>query len=226
MGKQLFIGLAVEGSTDMRFLKSIVQRTFMRIAYEKSDQDIDIDVFEIRVPKAGKSFKEFVASASQDGLKKYGVLVMTVHSDSDRETIQQRMEDKFIPAQQYLDTLDDNEFCRVIVPIIPMKMVEAWMLADTNLLKEELGTSLSDSELGFHRSPEDIANPKSLIEEAIRSVQQLLPKKRRTLTIGDLYEIMGDKISYDSLYSLSSFQAFVAASIKALRMIHYLPEDN
>ena len=225
MGKQLFIGLAVEGNTDMRFLRSVVQRTFSRIVFDMSDQDIDIDVFDINVSKTGMSFREFVASASRDAVNKYGVLVLAVHADSDKETLKQRMEDKFIPAQDYLDSLDDNEYCKILVPIIPIRMIEAWMMADTQLLREEMGTDLSDSDLGLHRSPEGIADPKMLIEEAIRIVQGSLPKKRRTLTIGDLYEILGYKISYESLLSLPSFRAFAEASIKALRALHYLPES-
>lgn len=225
MGKQLFIGLAVEGNTDMRFLKSVVQRTFNRIVFDRSDQDIDIDVFEINVSKVGKTFREFVASASQESVKRYGVLVLTVHSDSDKETLQQRMEDKFIPAQNYLDTLDENAYCKILVPVIPMRMVEAWMLADTQLLREEMGTDMTDSELGLHRSPEDIADPKELIENAIRLVQKALPKKRRTLAISDMYDILGYKISYESLYRLPSFKVFVNEAVEALRKIHYLPDN-
>lgn len=223
MGKQLFIGLAVEGNTDMRFLRSVVQRAFSRIVFDLCDQDIDIDVFDINVPKVGKSFREFVACASKDAVNKYGVLVLAVHADSDKETLKQRMEDKFIPAQEYLDSLDENECCKILVPVIPIRMIEAWMMADTQLLREEMGTDLLDSDLGLHRPPEEIADPKALIEEAIRIVQKSLPKKRRTLKIGDLYEILGYKISYESLLSLPSFKAFVDASINALRTLHYLP---
>lgn len=226
MGKQLFIGLAVEGSTDMRFLKSVVQRTFSRIVYDMCDQDIDIDVFEINEPKTGKSFRDFVASASKYALERYGVLVLAVHADSDKETLSQRMEDKFIPAQEYIDSLEGDEYCKIIVPVIPIRMIEAWMMADTQLLREEMGTDLSDSELGLYRSPEEVADPKALIENAIRIVQRALPKKRRTLTIGDLYEILGYKISYESLVLLPSFKAFVEASICALKTLHYLPEKN
>ena len=223
MGKQLFIGLAVEGNTDMRFLKSIVQRTFNHLVFDLCDQDIDIDVFEINVSKVGKSFREFVASASLESVRRYGVLVLAVHSDSDKESLQQRLEDKFLPARDYLSSLDENAYCKILVPIIPMRMVEAWMMADTQLLREEMGTDMTDSELGLLRPPEDVADPKELIENAIRIVQNALPKKRRTLAIGDLYEILGYKISYESLYRLSSFRAFVSACIDALQKIHYLP---
>ncbi len=217
----MFIGLAVEGNTDMRFLKSVVWRSYLKIVYDLCEQDIDVDVFELRPLKAGKSFPEFVVNASIEG-KKYGILVLTVHADSDRETFRERLQDKFIPAQQALDRDKDNELCKILVPIIPIRMIEAWMLADIALLKDEMGTSLSDTELGLHRAPESIANPKETIEEAISVAMQHRPKKRRTLTIADLYGIMGDEVSIESLFRLPSYRAFYEAAVESLRTIHYL----
>lgn len=222
MSKQLFIGLAVEGSTDMRFLKSIVSRTFQSIVFDRCEQDVDVDVFELRPQKTGKDFPEFVAAASRDGIEKCGIMVLAVHADSDRETLKERLQDKFIPAQDYLNTLDENRYCRVLTPIIPIRMIEAWMLADTELLKEEMGTNLSDAYLGFHRSPETIADPKAIIQEAIVKAQNLLPKKRRMLSIGDLYGIIGDRIALTSLFSLSSYRWFYNEAIKTLEKIHYI----
>lgn len=42
MGRQIFIGLATEGTTDIRFLESIVHRTFEDIALNEGQVDIDI----------------------------------------------------------------------------------------------------------------------------------------------------------------------------------------
>ena len=222
MGRQLFIGLAVEGNTDRRFLKSIVLRSFERILFQECDQVVDIDVFDLNTSKTGKSFREFVASASQEGVQKYGILVLAVHADSDKETLRQRMEDKFIPAQEFLNELPEETHCRIMTPVIPIKMVEAWMLADTRLLREEIGTEMNDTELGFARDPETIADPKQLIQNAIRIAQSILPKKRRQLSIGDLYEILGDKISLTALDRLPSFQAFISAARESLAQLHYI----
>ena len=221
MGKQLFIGLAVEGSTDMRFLKSVVWRTYLKIVYDQCEQDIDVDVFELKPSKTGKSFPEFVVDASIEGMK-YGILVLAVHSDSDKDTLQERMQDKFFPAQQALDRADGNVVCKTLVPIIPIRMVEAWMLADTSLLKDEMGTSLSNAELGIHRAPESIANPKEIIETAISVAMRHRTKKRRTLTIADLYGILGDEVSIESLSRLPSYRSFFDSAVDSLRTIHYL----
>lgn len=221
MGKQLFIGLAVEGSTDMRFLKSVVERTYLKIVYELCEQDIDVDVFELKPSKIGKSFPEFAVEASKEGLN-YGILVLAIHADSDKESLQERLQDKFVPAQQALDREKDSIICKTLVPIIPIRMIEAWMLADTTLLKNEMGTSLSDMELGLYRAPESIADPKAIIEAAISTSMLHRPRKRRILTIADLYGILGDEISIESLSRLPSYRAFFEAAEDSLRRIHYL----
>ena len=37
MARQLFIGLITEGPTDVRFLQSVVERTFIDVAFEMLD---------------------------------------------------------------------------------------------------------------------------------------------------------------------------------------------
>lgn len=222
MRKQLFIGLAAEGSTDIRFLESIVRRSFERVVYEECEQDVDIDIFPLKVPKTGKSFPEFVAEAAKQGITTYGVVIIVIHSDSDKDTLEERMEDKFKPALNYLETLPDEDHCKIITPVIPIRMIEAWMMADPELIIDEIGTDMSSVQLGLNRSPETIADPKALISGAIAIAQERMPKKRRSLRIGDLYEIIGDRIDLKSLDRLSSYGVFIEAIRISLRKLHYL----
>lgn len=222
MRKQLFIGLAAEGSTDIRFLESIVRRSFERVVYEECEQDVDIDIFPLKVPKTGKSFPEFVAEAAKQGITTYGVVIIVIHSDSDKDTLEERMEDKFKPALNYLETLPDEDYCKIITPVIPIRMIEAWMMADPELIIDEIGTDMSSVQLGLNRSPETIADPKALISGAIAIAQERMPKKRRSLRIGDLYEIIGDRIDLKSLDRLSSYGVFIKAIRISLRKLHYL----
>ena len=96
-----------------------------------------------------------------------------------------------------------------LVPLIPIQETEAWMLADTVLLKEQIGTKEEDTTLGIHRQPESVANPKEVIENAIRLAHQSTTKRRRcNLVIGDLYGIMGVSIDLEKLEKLSAYQDF------------------
>lgn len=120
-----------------------------------------------------------------------------------------------------MERLSDEEYCKLLTPVIPVGMIEAWMLADKELLKSEMGTRKSDHELKIDRNPETIADSKSCIEEAIRIATIGLPKRRNKLSIADLYEIMGDKISIESLMRLDSYRKFVDEVRKTYQSLNY-----
>lgn len=221
MSKQVVVGLITEGSTDLRFLESIVRRTFEHIAFECT-QDIDIFVHTLPTSKIGLSFVEYVKKAANEGMTSLGIMTLAVHTDSDRDTYEQRMNNKIIPAQNVLNNQNDD-YCKLLTPVIPIRMIEAWMLADKELLKKEIGTDKSDNELGINRPPETIADPKSVIENAIRIATNHLPKRRQKLSISDLYAIIGDTISIVELERLDSYrrlQNVVRDTYKALNYMH------
>ncbi|MBM6733790.1 DUF4276 family protein [Mediterranea massiliensis] len=221
MTKQIFIGLATEGTTDERFLKSLIVRTFEEIALTECVVDIDIFVQSISVGKSGLSFPEYVVKCSGEGLKR-GIMTLAIHTDADRETYEERIQDKIEPARQLLNQQADEDYCKLLTPVIPVRMIEAWMLADKELLKNEIGTRKSDHELKIDRNPEIIADPKACIEEAIRIATSDLPNRRHKLSIADLYEIMGDKISIESLMRLDSYKKFVDEVRRTYRALNYL----
>lgn len=222
MRKQIFVRLTTEGTTDDRFLRSVVYRTFEDVALNECTADIDIYVSTLRVEKAGLSFPDYVVRASREGLSDYGIMVLAVHTDADRETYEERMQDKILPAKQMLDGQKEEECCKLLVPVIPVRMIEAWMLADKSLLKSEMGTRKSDHELGIDREPERIADPKTCIKEAVRKATEDLPNRRNRLSIADLYGILGDKLSLDSLKRLASYRKFVEEVKGAYKALSYI----
>lgn len=219
---QIFIGLATEGTTDIRFFESIVRRTFQEIALQECRPDIDIDIRRLNTKKTELSFTEYVKQASYDGVKDFGMMVLAIHADADKETYDGRKKYNIDPAQEELDKQGDD-YCKILTPVIPVRMMEAWMLADKELLKSEIGTTKSDNDLKINRDPETIADPKAVIEEAIRIAQSDLPKRRQRLTISDLYAIIGDKISINKLLSLDSYQKFQDEVRATYRTLNYMP---
>lgn len=220
MGKQIVIGLITEGSTDIRFLESIVRRTFEHIAFECT-QDIDIFVHALKISKIGLSFVDYIKKAANEGMGSLGIMTLAVHTDSDRDTYEERMNNKIIPAQNVLNELNDD-YCKLLTPIIPVRMTEAWMLADKRLLKNEIGTDKSDAELGINRAPETIADPKSVIENAIRIATENLPKRRQKLSISDLYAIIGDTVSITELERLDSYRRLQNEVRNTYRTLNYM----
>jgi hypothetical protein len=222
MARQIFIGLMTEGTTDQRFLKSIVERTFNEIAFECSGE-IDISDVEF-VEVSGNTFVETVLEASKKGFDDFGMMILCVHADADRQGIDYVNEYKIKPAQEELDKQDEKQYCKILVAITPLQEIEAWMLADKELLKKEIGTNKSDNDLGINKTPEDIKNPKEVIENAIRIAREDLTKRRRNdLTISDLYLPIGQAIDLEKLDSLASYQTFkenIREAFKKMNLLH------
>jgi len=222
MAKQIFIGLMREGSTDQLFLKSIIERTFEEIRFECNS---DIDIFEIEEikTKTGTNFIEKVLEASSIGYNNFGMMILCIHSDADNKTLEDTYRNRINPALEILATKNDSEFCKIVVTLVPIQETEAWMLADKELLKSEIGTDKSDIELQIHRQPESIANPKECIETAIRIAREGYTKKRRKdLTISELYLPIGQALNLDKLEVLSSYQDFKKNIKEAFRKLNLL----
>lgn len=213
------IAYLVEGPTDVRFLQNIIQRTFEEVAFF-CEGDIDVySPIQIINPKLG-SFNENILSAAQSA-EEMGIHVLCVHTDSDNDTDDGAFEFKINPAFEAVGNSALN-LCKNLVAVVPVQMCEAWMLADRDLLKDEIGTNKSNADLGIARAPETIADPKEVIENAIRISDQDKPKKSRSTTISDLYQPIGQKIPLQTLEILPSFMKFKLAVENAFRQLNYL----
>ena len=222
MAKQIFIGLMGEGSTDNRFLKSIVKRTFEIIKFE-CFSDIDIyDVTELKT-ETRNTFIQEVLQASKKGVETFGMTILCVHTDADATNNVNTYQYKINPAQIELGKQSDADYCKNLVAIVPIQESESWMLADTILLKSEIGTDKTDNELGINKQPENISNPKEVIENAIRIARiEQTKRKRDSLTISDLYLPIGQSIDLEKLETLSSYQDFQENVREAFRKMNLL----
>ena len=118
----------------------------------------------------------------------------------------------------------ENDSCsKILVNLIPVHMTEAWILADKRLLKQQIGTTLSDTELNLNKAPESISNPKQAIENAIRIARQnIVKRRRRNLGIGELYAPLGQLINIDQLMDLKSYRQFWDNVINSLKQLNLM----
>ena len=220
--KQVFIGYTTEGRTDVRFLEKIIERSFEEIAFECFG-DVEPVIWHLKVNKTGLTFKEYALLAAQQGVDDIGMMILCIHVDADGPTNQNALDTMIAPAQELINVQDNKTTCKIIVPIIPVQMMESWMLADKVLLKTEIGTTKTDNELKIDRAPETIADPKFIIEEAIRIAQQEKTKRRRReLNISDIYLAIGQKISIEKLSQLQSYRQFQDNIRHAYRELHLM----
>jgi len=223
MIRQIFAGLFTEGKTDIRFLESIVQKTLESIVFNDCSGQFDIDLTPIEINKTDLKFIEQVLQASKQGLEELGITILCVQADADKKTLDDTYQYKINPCLIELEKQNENEYCKTLVAIVPIQETESWMLADKALLKKEIGTEKSDTDLGIHKNPESIANPKEVIEEAIRIARKNLTRKRRhNLSISDLYLPIGQSIDLKKLEKLPSYQDFKKNVEKAFRKLNLL----
>jgi len=221
MSNFILAGLFTEGTTDNRFLSSVVQRTLEEVAFDCTG-DIETKVEIIAIKKTGLNFNEQVLEASRYAFEKFGITLLFVHTDSDLPSDELIFQTKIIPAQKTL-LEQDNNYCKNMIAIVPIQMSESWMIADKQLLKDEIGIEKTETELGIHLNPESITNPKSIIENIIRLSKEELTKRKRNkgLVISDLYQIIGQKIEISELDKLSSYMKFKTSLINKLRELNF-----
>ncbi len=222
MAIQLYIGLITEGETDNRFLPNIIERLFTEIANDCYSDIVIEAIYPVRVKK--EAFTDMMLNASKNAYTQCGASILCVHADSDSRTLHNVYKYKISPFLDELKNYPDEEYCKAIIPIVPIQMIESWMLADKDLLKMRLNAiQYSNENLGLHRAPEAYADPKQAIETAISFVRNNRPKKRRyDVDIADLYGELGAIIDLNKLRALPSFQNFEENARQVFRDLHYL----
>lgn len=213
------IGFYTEGTTDDRFLHSIIKRTFDAVALECIPE---IEVYEPVILEAtAGTFAATAIALSQKAFAE-GLLVICLHTDADAQTDRETFAYKIEPAFAAIQAAQPPG-CTILVAIVPVRMSEAWILADKALFKKEIGTINSDQDLGLDRHPEAYADPKAAIEEAIRrAFEHRSRRQRQQVTIGELYLPLGQKIELAKLATLPSYQKFREGVQQAFRALNYL----
>lgn len=221
MAHQIYIVLTVEGTTDTRFLEALLEPVFQEMALRYVEADVDCSVFVQGRYDKSEGFAKGVVKACKDAMEQFGATTLAVHTDADRMTYDKRKETNFTDVFETVKTLDPDGYCTIITPVIPVRMMEAWMLADRDLLRREIGTTMTNGQLGIDGDPESFADPKEKIEEAIRRASQNASHKKpvNAVEIGDLYSIIGKSVTIDKLEQLESFRRFEDEILTAFKEI-------
>ena len=227
MAYQVIVAFTTEGSTDIRFLENIVQQAFEHVSFECT-KDIEIIYQTLTTTKVGQgSFANYVVEAAKEAAER-GATTVAIHSDADRNSYDERLEYNFVPAQEAVNAVKAEEkdsICDKITPVIPVRMIEAWMLADKEQFCIEVGTNLPYNVLGIDGNPEQMADPKNKISSAIRTANEHATHKKpvKDIDISDLYEILGQSLDVEKLKTLDSYCRFleeIRALYRTLGLLH------
>ena len=217
MSNIVTIGLLCEGATDERFLLSVIKRTFDEVALECVSQ---LEVYDPElVDGKGATFVAAVQQAATHA-QEQGIMVLCVHTDADSADDRNAFEFKINPA---FSAVVGPQYCEALVAVVPIRMTEAWMLADAELLREEIDPVGNAIDLSLPARPESEHDPKETITELIRlALASRSRRQRDQLRIGDLYQPIGQKLNLQKLERLSSYQRFKESVRAAYRKLNYL----
>lgn len=217
------MALYSEGATDNRFLPLIAQRTAENLLLGRASGVVD--VLPVQVVQ-GIRAESRAAAILQAARHSWGYHLLLIHSDADDRSSQAALEERIQPGLELASQQPaDAALCRVFVPVIPVTMTEAWMLADGERVRELLHSALSLDALNIPTSPDEIeriADPKERLSQIARIAYAQRPRRRRGHSISELYEPLGQQISLTALARLSAYQSFQAELATVLARLNYL----
>jgi len=218
----LVLGLYAEGPTDNRFLPVVIQRTSELVLAQYDCTDIEaLEPIVIKKDPGISSRGECILQAAREAAEYHALIV---HSDADNRTYKQALIELFNPGYELVQRMEGN-LCKDLLPIIPVRMVEAWMLADHETLREILRTSLATRDLGLHDKPRQVElyqDPKEALKQAVQKIYPNRPR-RWSRIMGELYAELAPEISLERLSEVPAYQQFKAdliATLKKLNFIH------
>jgi hypothetical protein len=205
--RNLTIALYAEGATDYRFLPILIQRAAEKILCENNSPEVSVlEPLPIDRRVTGNSGAEKILQASK---LSHGVDILIVHFDSDSRTISQARAERFEPGHQ-LVLASGPEYGKTLLPIIPVKNIEAWLLSDYDAFVRVVGTRLSKEDLNIpvhQHQVESLPDPKQAYRDAVR-IALTARNKRGTINYGAYYEPLGREIDLNKILNVPAFRIF------------------
>jgi len=218
--KTISLALFAEGPTDNRFLPIIIQRTVERILVANRCPDIGV-LEPTPIPKVnGSTDMEKIFQAAKAA---HGAHILFVHLDADSRTIEKAREERFNPGLTRIME-SDEKLCKDLVPIIPVKNLEAWLICDYAAFCRSVGIRASVEELGLPSLPrlvESLPDPKHTYREALRKAH-LSRSRRSRYDPGEYYGLLAQNIDLDILLQVPSFSIFFEELTKTLRKLRLI----
>jgi hypothetical protein len=217
----LVLALYAEGTVDTRFLPPIIQRTSEMILMHCGQSVVDIPE-PIIVSKKHNSLDQAILQASREVR---GCHVLLIHNDADSRTFERARRERFEPGFALVQQCSE-EVCRNLVPVIPIRMTEAWMLVDVDALCGVLGTNLSPQMLELPSRAalvESVTDPKNTLNEVMRKVNAGRSQRRQHISLNTRYELLARRIDLNRLIHVPSYKSFVDDLTSTLAELHFIP---
>lgn len=188
--RQLIFGFFGEGPTDERYFPTLLTE-YLDQAYALRGIEVEI-ASPIIMLSTQRAFLDQMREIEQEYS---GLPLFFIHMDADSRDA------RSVLARKWHPWLEECQEPRRWIPIIPVKMLESWLLADSQVLSQTFVLPVSQIQrITGGANPENISDPKSTLEEIKRAGKQRRPSGRE--------ETIAQRTRLSELEKLPSFQAF------------------
>lgn len=216
----LSLALYCEGPTDKRFLPILIQRTSQYVLNQHGKNTIEVlpvEVVDAPKQRQGKSIVEA-------SMKAAGRHVLVIHTDADNRTYEQAKAQSFDPGYNLVQQTREK-VCRDLVAMIPVREVEAWMIADQEALRIILGIKMATLDLGLPKKARLVeleSNPKITLKQVVAKAHSSRSKRHRDIDWHRFYGALAREINLERLKEVPAYKHFVTdltATLKTLNLI-------
>jgi len=135
-------------------------------------------------------------------MRLYPCDLLFVHRDAERVPQNKRVD-------QIRQAEHDSGIATVAVPLVPVRMTEAWFLFDEHAIRRAAGNPNGNVPLQFPPNPEELPDPKARLHALLKTASELsgrrLRKFREATAVHRVAELIQD---FSPLRSLPAFNAF------------------
>lgn len=196
----LSVGIYAEGPTDELFLCNLLDRLIPSLAHEICNGAFDLGAARrIDEPRAlRKASREArIAAAIEESLEECNLFVLHSDGASTPEIVRrEQIEPGLTRARRAHPEL-------AAAACVPVREIEAWMLADSSAFRRAFEVSSVPS---LPRHPEAETDPKAVLEKIVRDLGAKLGPRGAE----DYYALLGAEVSPELLRRLPAFLRFEA----------------
>ncbi|WP_432535728.1 DUF4276 family protein [Kineococcus arenarius] len=191
----------LEGRSDEEFLPVVVQRSLQDLCHQWVEAPVEVDVRPVVVSNPSDVARpRWIV----DRARRERPHVVLLHVDGSAD-VARELRKSFEPVAE---AWRRGGGAAQLLPLVPVREMEAWALADRRELERVVGAGLDASrihEADRLATPENLSDPKA----TLRDVAALGVRPRRRAPGPEVYlPLLAERIPLESLRTLPSFRAF------------------
>lgn len=204
--------LLSDGSSD-RALMPIIEWTLLQLRPTLLTQGARADLTQLKRPP--KDLSDRIKTA----LRLYPCDVLFIHRDSEKETYKDRKDEITTAACTSILTREHGSL--PIVTLVPVRMMEAWLLIDKQAIKTAAGNPNGryNPTMPDVKILERLPDPKATLRHHLRQASGLKGRQLDKFNVGKAVHLVAENITdFSLLKHLDAYQAFRHEVITALNM--------